>query len=134
MYAEHAGLGWIGKNTCVINPRLGSWLFLAEIICSLPLDVDEPGADQCGTCTLCLDACPTQAIVEPYALDATKCMSYLTIEQRGRRAEPSCARDAFGAGYGCDICQDVCPWNRRAAVSDDPAWQPANGSAVPKAR
>ncbi len=123
VYAEAAGLGWIGKNTCLINPTLGSWMFLGEIITNLDLEPDLPGVDQCGTCTRCLDACPTGAIVAPYELDATRCVSYLTIEVRGAVDEDW--RDGLSSRiFGCDICQDVCPWNRKAAVSDDPAWQP----------
>jgi epoxyqueuosine reductase len=123
VYAQHAGIGWIGKNTCVIHPELGSWLFLGEIICSLPLDVDAPSLDQCGTCTLCMEACPTQALVAPGVLDSTRCISYLTIEHRGDI--PETLASAIGAHvYGCDICQEVCPWNSTAPVSHDPAWQP----------
>lgn len=123
VYAQRAGIGWIGKNTCVIHPRLGSWLFLGEIICTLDLEPDEPEVDRCGTCTLCIDACPTQAIVAPGELDARRCLSYLTIEKRGDI--PSEFHRAIGSHvYGCDICQDVCPWNQTAPVSDDPAWQP----------
>ena len=123
VYAQHAGLGWIGKNTCVIHPALGSWIFLAEIICSLPLEVDAPSLDQCGTCALCIEACPTGAIVGPGVLDSTRCVSYLTIELRGDIP----AEHHGGVGshvYGCDICQEVCPWNATAPRSADPAWQP----------
>jgi epoxyqueuosine reductase len=123
VYAQHAGIGWIGKNTCVINPQLGSWIFLGEILCSLPLEPDVPSFDQCGTCTLCLEACPTGAIVAPGQLDSTRCISYLTIEQRGEL--PDAMLSAVGLHvYGCDICQEVCPWNQTAPVSSDAAWQP----------
>jgi epoxyqueuosine reductase len=120
VYAQYAGLGWIGKNTCLISPELGSWIFLAEIICSLPLATDSPALDQCGTCSLCLEACPTAAIVAPGVLDATRCISYLTIEFRGELP----AQPAIGSHvYGCDVCQEVCPWNGAAPISRDPAWQ-----------
>jgi epoxyqueuosine reductase len=123
VYAQHAGVGWIGKNTCVINPQLGSWIFLGAIICSLPLEVDAPSLDQCGTCALCLEACPTHALVAPGVLDSTRCISYLTIELRG--AIPDEHRAGIGSHvYGCDICQEVCPWNAVAPRSQDPAWQP----------
>src|SRR5437773_8510164 len=123
VYAQYAGLGWIGKNTCVIHPAIGSWIFLAEIVCSLPFPVDRPSLDQCGTCTLCLDACPTHALVAPGILDSTRCISYWTIEHRGDI--PESMQPAIGSHvYGCDICQEVCPWNAVAPRSSDPAWQP----------
>jgi epoxyqueuosine reductase len=130
VFAEAAGLGWIGKNTCVINPDLGSWIFLSEVLTNLDLAPDRPGVDQCGTCTRCLDACPTGAIKEPYVVDATRCLSYLTIETRGT-VDASLRAEIRDRIYGCDICQDVCPWNRRAAVSDEPDWQPREGLEFP---
>ena len=128
VYAQYAGLGWIGKNTCLINDDLGSWIFLSEIICSLPLDADVPGFDQCGSCARCLDACPTGALVDAGVLDSTRCLSYLTIELKG--AIPEEHRPAIGRhAYGCDICQEVCPWNIAPGIgkSGDAPWQARPG-------
>lgn len=119
--AAAAGLGWIGKHTCLINQQLGSWLFLSVILTTLDLPTGEPVPDRCGTCTRCLDVCPTQAIVAPYVVDAGRCLSYLTIESHAGIAERQ--RSWLGSQvYGCDLCQDVCPWNHGAAVTDDPVW------------
>jgi epoxyqueuosine reductase len=126
--AKHAGLGWLGKNTLLLNKSLGSWLFLGVILTSLDLTpsvgaFEVPPPDLCGKCRRCLDACPTDALVEPYVLDAQRCISYLTIELRG--SIPAEFREAMGwQVYGCDICQDVCPFNRRAPVSEDKSFQP----------
>ena len=121
VYAQYAGVGWIGKNTCVINPEAGSWILLGVIITSLPLEAGTPALDQCGTCTLCLEACPTGAFVAPYQLDATRCISYLTIEYRG--VIPADQRDRIGNRiFGCDVCQEVCPWNASPLQATDPGW------------
>ena len=127
-YARAAGLGWIGKNTCLINQGLGSWFFLGELLTSLEIEPHGPAPppDRCGSCTRCIDACPTQAIVpfgDRYTVDSRRCISYFTIELRS--AIPEEWREYAGANvFGCDICQDVCPWNRRAAVSPDAAFAP----------
>jgi epoxyqueuosine reductase len=119
-YARMAGLGWVGKNTCVINESKGSWFFLGELLISIPLAPDGPVEDRCGTCTACIDACPTDALT-PLRLDATRCISYLTIELRG--AIPEEMHSSIGTHvFGCDICQDVCPWNRRPAVTREPGF------------
>lgn len=120
-YAKAAGLGWIGKNTCLINQEKGSWFFLGEVLLSIPLASDHPTPNRCGTCTRCIDACPTEALVpteSSWRLEARLCISYLTIEKRGEIASDLQSKMANHT-FGCDICQDVCPWNRRAAITDD---------------
>jgi epoxyqueuosine reductase len=130
VFAKYAGVGWIGKNTCVINQQLGSWLFLGVILTSLELTPDIPAPDRCGTCTRCITACPTQAIVAPGELDARLCISYLTIEKRGEIPED--LRAGMGRHvFGCDICQDVCPWNRKAPLTEAAEFQPREGLVNP---
>ena len=127
-FARHAGLGWIGKNTMLLNREVGSWTFLAGMAVSLDLELDHPVEDGCGACTVCLDACPTGALVDAYELDATRCISYLTIEHKSAIPEPS--RAGLGQHiYGCDVCQDVCPYNLAPLATLDPAWQPKAGRA-----
>jgi epoxyqueuosine reductase len=124
-YARLAGLGWIGRNTCLINQQMGSWFFLGELLVSLDIPPGAPPPDRCGTCMRCVDACPTAAIVPGKGLDARLCISYFTIELRG--AVPEEHRDVIGTHvFGCDICQDVCPWNGRAPVTGDPAYAPVH--------
>lgn len=130
VYARYAGIGWQGKNTCIINQKIGSWIFLGVIVTSLELAPDLPAPDRCGTCTRCIDACPTNAFVAPYQLDSNKCIAYLTIEKRG--AIPEEFREPIGHHvFGCDICQDVCPWNRKAPATNKAEFQPREGLVNP---
>jgi epoxyqueuosine reductase len=125
--AQEAGVGFIGKNTMLITDDFGSWVFLAELITTLELEADRPQTSQCGSCRLCLDACPTGAIVAPYELDATRCISYLTIELKGEM--PASRRAGVGDWlFGCDICQEVCPYNTPPAKSDQPWFHEGAGS------
>jgi epoxyqueuosine reductase len=133
-FAARAGLGWFGKHTNLIEKRSGSWFFVGELILTTNLEPDPPATDHCGTCTRCIDACPTDAILEPYVLDSNRCISYLTIELKG--PIPKDLRSGMGDWvYGCDICQDVCPWNEKhARPTPDPAFQSRVGFERPELR
>ena len=129
-YAAAAGIGAWGKNTCLLHPEHGSWFFLGEIVTDLELAADPPRTDMCGTCTACLDACPTGALPRAYVLDATRCISYLTIELKG--TIPEDRREGVGRHvFGCDICQDVCPWNRKRRHHGGASFEPRPGLAAP---
>ena len=122
-WAAKSGLGWVGKNSLLLNREMGSFFFLAELIIDLALEPDGPTKDYCGTCTACQDACPTNAIPEPYVVDGSRCISYLTIELKDEI--PSAFKDQMeGWAFGCDICQDVCPWNRFSKPHDESKFQP----------
>lgn len=132
VWAQKAGIGWQGKHTNIISKEFGSWIFLGEIILNVPLDYDTPSTDHCGICTKCIYACPTQAIVAPNILDATKFISYLTIEHKNE-IDSSLAKNFDGWLYGCDICQDVCPWNKKFATPTDvPQFEPRENNIQPK--
>lgn len=129
VWAQRAGIGWEGKHTNVITQDLGSWVFLGEVLTTLELEPDSPATDHCGTCTLCIEACPTGAIVEPYVVDSNLCISYLTIEHRG---EIPVETPLDGWLFGCDVCQDVCPWNLKfARPTDERRFRPRDGNAAP---
>jgi len=123
-WAQRGGLGWVGKNSLLLNRSMGSFFFLAEIILDLGLEYDGPMKDYCGSCTACMDACPTAAIPEPYVVDGSKCISYFTIELKGAMADNQKPADFDNWVFGCDICQDVCPWNRFAKPHNEPRFDP----------
>ncbi len=129
-WASRAGIGWLGKNTNVLTRSHGSWVFLGSVITTLECEPDRPETDMCGTCTACLDACPTGAFPQPYVLDSSKCISYLTIEHRGEFSD-DVPTSFDGWIFGCDVCQDVCPWNRFAQDSTEPAFAPKAGMVDP---
>lgn len=128
-WAVRAGLGWLGKHTNVITTEYGSWVFIGELLLNLELEYDtQPIEDHCGSCNLCIDACPTDAITEPYVLDSNKCISYATIELRADEIPAEVKENLDGWLYGCDVCQDVCPWNRFQQVTDEARFQPRAGN------
>ena len=126
VWAKKSGLGWIGKNTNLIHPKNGSFFFIAELIIDLELEYDGPIKDYCGTCTKCIDECPTDAIVEPYVVDGSKCISYLTIELKDEIIPKEFHSKMDNWMFGCDVCQDVCPWNRFSTVHKEPLFEPSN--------
>jgi len=128
-WAVRAGLGWMGKHTNLITHEYGSWVFIGELLLNLELEyADEEIADQCGSCTLCIDACPTAAIVEPYVVDSRLCISHATIESRAPEMDEEVATKLEGWLYGCDICQDVCPWNHTTPATDESRFEPRDGN------
>jgi epoxyqueuosine reductase len=130
-WAVRAGLGWLGKHSNVITTNIGSWVFLGEILLNLELEYDDDVVDDhCGSCTACLDACPTGAIIEPYAVDSRRCISYATIELRDDEMPPEIAGELNGWLYGCDICQDVCPWNRFEQPTAEQRFEPRQGETT----
>ena len=124
VWAEKSGLGWIGKNSNLIHPKEGSFFFIAELIIDLEIEPDGPMKDYCGTCTKCIDACPTEAIVQPYVVDGSKCISYLTIELKDEILPSEFKGKMDNWMFGCDICQDVCPWNRFSKITQEPRFIP----------
>lgn len=131
LWAEQAGIGWQGKHTNIISREYGSWIFLGAIVVNTELEYDAPAQDFCGSCTACIDACPTNAIPQPYLLDASRCISYLTIEHRDAPLPAELESQLHNWIFGCDICQDVCPWNRFQQETDEPAYQPLPGTVNP---
>ena len=130
LWAQEAGIGWQGKNTNIITREMGSWIFLGEIVINKELEYDQPAIDFCGSCTACIDACPTDAL-ESYKIDATKCLSYLTIEYWDQSIPKEFESKMNNWVFGCDICQDVCPWNKFAVETDEPGYQPEKGNISP---
>jgi epoxyqueuosine reductase len=133
VWAQRAGIGWIGKHGNVITRKYGSWVFLGEILTNIRLMPDTPHSEHCGTCTRCLEACPTDAIRQPFVVDANRCIAYHTIENRSETLPTSIIPHLEGWVAGCDICQDVCPWNQRFATeTDEPGFHPYPGNIAPK--